>query len=132
MRITMTFLLTFCFFFGMSQGQEKLIEAFKRKDIDSVISNCLLPFDLRVGSNEDDENISNKNSLRKKLRILFKDNYFDAILQWKKVKQSKLRISFEKRTFDKNGELESESIFTFYFKKGRNNTFKLYSIVLAG
>ena len=132
MKKLLVLISIFSFNYVIGQTPEDIVNSFRQKKIDYVVSNSFLPFDLRSGSFEDDENIISGQILKKKLTKLFNDNYFDDLLKGKKIKDSKLKISFVRKTFDKHGELESESRISFFFKKGKDGRIKLSSIILAG
>ena len=116
-----------------AQSFKGFINNFKAKKIDSVIGQCTFPFELRVGSKVDDERILTAEVLRKKLQQLFREKYFDELMIGKFVTNTaKDKFSYESRTFNKKGELESESAIIFYFNKGSDGSRKLYKIMLAG
>ena len=105
----------------------------KEKKIDSVIMMCAVPFDLSAGTPVDDSEITDIKFLRNKLQQLFKEKYFDRFFKGKRViNDSKKTIIYEVKSFNKSGELESESTIIFSFKKGKSGDLKLCGIALAG
>jgi hypothetical protein len=116
----------------MAQSTDKIIEAFKKKDLVFIINHSALPFNLEVASEEDSSKIISKSILEKKLKKLFNENYFDDMLRGKKTTNTNSKITIESKSFDKQGELESESTITFYFKKIKGGNILLYKIIVAG
>jgi len=113
MRLLFLLLIITDFKGASAQKSDKVLEAFKKKNVEYIINNCYFPFRLEAGSTEDDSKISSKILLEKKLRKLFREGV-------------------ESKSFNKEGELESESTISFYFKKMKNGDILLYSIILAG
>jgi hypothetical protein len=132
MRLLFLLLIITGFNCATAQKSDKMLEAFKKKNIEYIINNCYFPFNLEAGSTQDDSKIGSKILLEKKLRKLFKEEYFSDMLKGKKTKHTTLEIIIESRSFNKEGELESESTISFYFKKMKNGDILLYSILLAG
>lgn len=114
-----------------AQKNEKILGFLKSRSIDSVLNHCIFPFDLSAGSMIDDNAIVDKEVLRKKLRQLFKENYFAPLLKGKRTVKGNA-IYIESKSFNNNGELESESTMIFDFKKSKEGEVKLYRIILAG
>jgi hypothetical protein len=133
MKKIILFLMIFSACSTKSQKLESILDDFKTKNVDSVIQQCSFPFDLSAGSMVDDSEIVDSKVLKEKLQQLFKEKYFDDFFKGKRTKDNaKNKVSYEVQTFNKNGELESESKLSFFFKKGSDGRSKLYKIVLAG
>lgn len=97
---------------------EKIFGFFKTKNVDSVIKYFELPFTLSVGSMFDDANIKDFNILKSKFQKLFKQNYFSLFLN-KKISNTKNSVNFQTHSYNKEGEMESESSMMFNFKNNK-------------
>ena len=116
-----------------SQGLTNALNDLKAKRIDSVIKKCALPFNLSAGSEIDNPNISDAGVLKRKFQTLFRKKYFDDFFKGKRtIDNSRMTISYEVRSFNDEGELESESSLIFHFKKAKDGSLRLYKIMLAG
>jgi hypothetical protein len=133
MKYFILILMMLSFYTARSQKMERILTYFKAKNVDSVIKQCSFPFDLSAGSMIDDAGIKESSLLRKKIQRLFKENYFDHFLKGKRFADYvRNQISYEVKSFNKDGELESESTLSFVFKKTKEGKFKLVQIFLAG
>lgn len=115
-----------------SQSMDKLLGFLKQRKIDSVMKYSALPFSINVGSEGDEIDIRDAASLRKRLLLLFKYEYFDGLFKGKKIKSKENMIIFETRTIDDNGELLSESQSIFDFQKLKGGGYRLKRIMMAG
>lgn len=133
MKGVILFLMIFSSCSTKSQNFEKILDNLKTKNVDYVLQQCSLPFDMSAGSMIDDNEIRDRETLKRKFQQLFKEKYFDVFFKGKRTNDNiKGKVSYEVKSFNKNGELESESTISFFFKKGSDGNFRLYKIFLAG
>ncbi|SFW87300.1 hypothetical protein [Chitinophaga sancti] len=116
-----------------SQDQKTLIlNQLKEKKIDSVLLNCDLPFTFSGLSVKGEEVIKDRNLLANRIKDLVKRKYFDQYFASSDVERHRDEVFFTKRSFDSDGELESEYGLIFAFRKGKDGKLKLWRIRMAG
>jgi hypothetical protein len=128
----LAFVLIFISLTSAAQSQDKIINFFKVKNVDSVITYCVFPFDLSAGTMVDQNAIKDPAILKSKLQQLFKQNYFSGFFKGKKTVNDKNAVIYEVHSYNKEGEMESESSLMFNFKKNKEGKLRLYQIVMAG
>ncbi|RFS19856.1 hypothetical protein DVR12_22460 [Chitinophaga silvatica] len=123
-----------CLLFGCSKSPDRnfIIEQLRKKNIDELVKYCDFPFNLNVDFEYSDPAIKNAKVLKQKLNALCKKKYFEDFFHKNRIIKSDDNIILEVRSFNEDGELESESALNFSFKKNAAGNWVLYGILMAG
>jgi hypothetical protein len=106
---------------------DTILNLLKEHNVDEFISYCSLPFNM------DGTGITDPNVLRKMIEDRIEHGDIDEFLKGKRMNYyDKNEVLFEVRSFNEDGELESESTLGFTFRQEADGSCKLYSIMLAG
>lgn len=113
------------------EGKDSILNQFSKGNIDSILAYCDLPFIMDVGQPATEREFSDKEKLRKALQQLLDQKFFESWLKAEAI-YGEDQVQFTARSFNQEGELESESALLFTFRKDKNNQLKLFFIALAG
>ncbi len=123
-----------CFFLTLSasaQSRDQIVQWVKARQADSLVTACALPFEISIGSPQDDSYIRNYDLLKKKFEALFKARTFEDWFKKGKKTATNDWIKYEVKHIE-NGEVMSESVIVFSFRIGKDGKYKLNRIMMAG
>lgn len=131
MKNILLFVLILSGLVARAETPEAILAYFKTKDRKQIVACATYPFRIEFGSSVDASAISDAITLEGKLSYLFRHGYFDGIEKGKLIKESELQLLIETHTYNKQGEMESESAFIFQFRKTQDG-YKLCGLTVAG
>lgn len=129
--IILTISSTFFTLFASAQSRDQIVQWVKTHQADTLITACALPFEISIGSPQDDSYIRNYDQLKKKFEALFKARTFDDWFKRGKKTVTNDWIKYEMKPIE-NGEVKSESVIVFSFRIGKDGKYKLNRIMIAG
>lgn len=115
----------------VSPAMDSMMTAFARKDADWIVAHSSFPFQISIGLAVDAEAITDPAVLKKALTRLFRERYFEKILNQESIVDS-LRVTYLSKFYNKQGEFEGESGWSFVFTTGAAKQLLLQQIFLAG
>ncbi|WP_109698542.1 hypothetical protein [Chitinophaga deserti] len=129
--IILTISSTFFTLFASAQSRDQIVQWVKTHQADTLITACALPFEISIGSPQDDSYIRNYDQLKKKFEALFKARTLEDWFKRGKKTVTNDWIKYEVKHIE-NGEVKSESVIVFSFRIGKDGKYKLNRIMIAG